>query len=103
MRIVLDAMGSDTYPDPEIKAAAEASGKFGEKIILVGNHEILKPKLEIFGVIDQIELIHAPEVLEMSDKPAQTARGKALNSMAVGMDFKPHVGIGSKNRHTRRN
>ena len=37
MRIVLDAMGSDTYPDPEIKAAAEAAGKFGEKVILVGN------------------------------------------------------------------
>ena len=68
-------------------AAAEAAGKFGEKVILVGNHEILKPKLETFGVINQIELIHAPEVLEMSDKPAQTARGKALNSMAGGMDL----------------
>ena len=25
MRIVLDAMGSDTYPDPEIEAAVKAS------------------------------------------------------------------------------
>jgi glycerol-3-phosphate acyltransferase PlsX len=87
MRIVLDAMGSDTYPDPEIKAAAEAAVRFDEKIILVGNREILKPKLETYGVMDKVELIHAPEVLEMSDKPAQTARGKALNSMAVGMDL----------------
>jgi glycerol-3-phosphate acyltransferase PlsX len=87
MRIVLDAMGSDTYPDPEIKAAAEAASRFDEKIILVGNHETLKLKLETYGVIDKVEIIHAPEVLEMFDKPAQTARGKALNSMAIGMDL----------------
>jgi glycerol-3-phosphate acyltransferase PlsX len=37
--------------------------------------------------MDKVALIHAPEVLGMSDKPAQTARGKALNSMAVGMDL----------------
>jgi len=33
MRIVLDAMGSDTYPDPEIKAAAEAAVRFNEKAL----------------------------------------------------------------------
>jgi len=87
MRIVLDAMGSDTYPDPEIKAAVEAANRFDDTMILVGNEGLLKPKLETYGGVDKITLIHAPEVLEMSDKPAQTARGKALNSMAVGMDL----------------
>ncbi len=87
MRIVLDAMGSDTYPDPEVEATVEAVKRFGDEIILVGNQEILKPKLEIYGGGEKIKLVHAPEILEMSDKPAQTARGKALNSMAVGMDL----------------
>ena len=87
MRIVLDAMGSDTYPDPEVEAAVEAVKNFGDEIILVGNEDLLKPKLEFYGGDDKINLVHAPEVLEMSDKPASSARGKALNSMAVGMDL----------------
>ncbi len=87
MRIVLDAMGSDTYPDPEVEAVVEAVKRFGDEILLVGNEALLKPKLEIFGGNEKIKLVHAPEVLEMSDKPARSARGKALNSMAVGMDL----------------
>lgn len=87
MRIVLDAMGSDTYPDPEIKAAVDAAKIFGDEITLVGNENLLKQRLESFDGWTNIKLVHAPEVLEMSDKPAQSARGKALNSMAVGMDL----------------
>jgi len=87
MRIVLDAMGSDTYPDPEIEGAVEAAKRFGDEVILVGNEELIKPKLEIYGGAEKIKLIHAPEVLEMTDKPARSARGKAENSMAVGMDL----------------
>jgi glycerol-3-phosphate acyltransferase PlsX len=34
-----------------------------------------------------IRLIHAPETLEMSDKPAENARRKSQNSMAIGMDL----------------
>lgn len=87
MRIVLDAMGSDRYPDPEIEAAVEAANRFDDEIILVGNLDLIKPKLEKLGGSSKVVLVHAPEVLEMSDKPAQSARGKALNSMAVGMDI----------------
>ncbi len=39
MTIVLDAMGSDQYPDPEIRAAIDCSIEFGEEILLVGNEE----------------------------------------------------------------
>jgi glycerol-3-phosphate acyltransferase PlsX len=34
-----------------------------------------------------VKIIHAPEVLEMTDKPASNARRKAKNSMAIGMDL----------------
>ena len=87
MRIVLDAMGSDHHPDPEVQAAVTAVQKFGDEILLVGNEDILKPKLEALGASDKVKVIHAPEVLEMTDKPAASARGKAQNSMAVGMDL----------------
>jgi len=87
MRIVLDAMGSDEYPDPEVQASVEAVRLFGDEILLVGNEDLLKPKLESLGGAAKVKIIHAPEVLEMSDKPAASARGKAQNSMAVGMDL----------------
>jgi phosphate acyltransferase len=35
----------------------------------------------------RVHLVHAPEVLEMTDKPAENARRKAQNSMAVGIDM----------------
>jgi glycerol-3-phosphate acyltransferase PlsX len=36
---------------------------------------------------DRVRVIHAPEVLKMTDKPARAARGKAKSSMAVGMQL----------------
>jgi phosphate acyltransferase len=88
MRIVLDAMGSDTYPGPEVQAAVEAAGLFKEEIILVGDEARLQPLLKQQETQkSKIRLVHAPEVLEMTDKPAESARRKANNSMAVGLDL----------------
>ncbi|HEY45762.1 MAG: hypothetical protein AMJ88_00645 [Anaerolineae bacterium SM23_ 63] len=88
MRIVLDAMGSDTHPDPEIAAAVEAAALWEDTIVLTGPKDFLQPKLDTFDVpTSRIQIEHAPEVLEMTDKPAEAARGKALNSMAVGMEL----------------
>jgi len=90
MRIVLDAMGSDNYPDPEVQAAFEAGELFGDELLLVGHEDQLKPRLEALRSkigSDKVKVIHAPEVLEMGDKPARSARGKAQNSMAIGIDL----------------
>lgn len=88
MRIVLDAMGSDNYPEPELEAAAIAAQTWPEPLILSGPEDVLRPRLDALGVpSDRVTIVHAPEVLEMTDKPARAARGKAMNSMAVGMDL----------------
>ena len=88
MQIVLDAMGSDTHPEPEVIAALEAEKLFGEPIILVGNTDQLRPRLTALGGENPaVRLVHAPEVLEMADKPAENARRKSQNSMAIGMDL----------------
>lgn len=88
MRIVLDAMGSDTHPDPEIKAAITATQLYNEEIILVGNQEVLnKHTADLSRKFPLIKIVHAPEVLEMTDKPARNARRKSQNSMAIGMDM----------------
>jgi len=88
MRIVLDAMGSDAYPEPEVQAAVEAGRLFGDEVILVGHQDQLLPRLKaLAGEHPPVKVIHAPEVLEMGDKPATSARHKAKNSMAIGMDL----------------
>lgn len=88
MRIVLDAMGSDSHPDPEVQAAVEAAKFWNDKIILVGPEDELHARLRLLTMsYPSIEVVHAPEILEMTDKPAESARRKSQNSMAVGIDL----------------
>lgn len=88
MRIVLDAMGSDTHPGPEVSAALQAVARWGEPILLAGPEDVLRPMLSAAGASpESVHVVHAPEVLEMTDKPADAARGKARSSMAVGMEL----------------
>jgi phosphate acyltransferase len=88
MRIVLDAMGSDHYPDPELEAAVIAVQKWDDPLIVAGPEELLRPKLEKMGAdLNKVLIAHAPEILQMTDKPAASARGKANSSMAVAMEL----------------
>ncbi len=85
MTIVLDAMGSDKYPDPEIQAAVTAAELFGEEIILVGSQALIEPKLKALNVKNLPVVIEdAPDLVEMGEKPVEAARRKPRNSMAVG-------------------
>jgi len=87
MTIVLDAMGSDDRPDPEVQAAIIASNQFDEDIVLVGDKTVLNEKLmAVPGNRSRVHIVHAPEALDMSDHIVE-ARAKKLNSMRVGMDL----------------
>src|SRR5512138_1189552 len=86
MTIVLDAMGSDSYPAPEIEAALFAAEQFGEEIILVGKEDLLRPKLDAMNTKKlPVSIENAPDVLEMGDKAVADSKKKRNNSMAVGM------------------
>jgi glycerol-3-phosphate acyltransferase PlsX len=92
MRIVLDAMGSDTSPEPEIQAAVEAASLFGDEIIFVGPDDLLETRLKAFGQASgKVRVVHAPETITMEDKGLKLAlkakRPGAKNSMAVGIDL----------------
>ena len=87
MTIVLDAMGSDGRPNPEVQAAVTASNQLNEDIALVGDEAVLLEKLNsIPGDQSRVHIIHAPEALDMSDHIAE-ARSKKQNTMRVGMDL----------------
>ena len=92
IRIVVDAMGSDNYPIPDVEGAVMAAREYGVEIILVGDESKIGPVLgaQNPGSLP-IRIVHAPEMLTMEDKGedlAFKARHKdAKNSMAVGIDL----------------
>ncbi len=88
MRIALDAMGTDHHPGPELEAALRAARVWRDTLLLVGRQDRLEEELaRRGGAPDNLVVVHAPEVLTMTDQPAESARGKARSSMAVGMDL----------------
>jgi glycerol-3-phosphate acyltransferase PlsX len=88
MRIALDAMVSDNHPQPELEAVVEASNRWKDPILLIGPEELLNSSLANYEYDPNlVQVIHAPEVLQMTDSPARTAKGKAESSMAVGMEL----------------
>ena len=92
VRIVVDAMGSDNFPTPDVEGAVMAAREYGVEIILVGDEAIIKPVLDAQNVGSlPIRIVNAPEMLTMEDKGENLvlkARSKsAKNSMAVGIDL----------------
>jgi glycerol-3-phosphate acyltransferase PlsX len=91
-RIVLDAMGSDQYPVPDVIGAVLAAREYGVEIILVGDEAKIKPVLAAQNPGNlPIRIVHAPEMLTMEDKgmalALKTRRANAKNSMAVAIDL----------------
>ena len=88
MSIILDAMGSDACPDPELQAAVEARKTLGEELILVGKADMLEKRFrELFPSEQPLRIVDAPDTVEMTDKPVESARKKPNNSMAVGLNM----------------
>jgi len=86
MAIILDAMGSDNYPIPEILGAFDAIKRVSEEIILVGDEKLIINKMNELSLDGKaFQIVHAPEIVEMWEKPVESARKKPNNSMAVGV------------------
>jgi glycerol-3-phosphate acyltransferase PlsX len=90
--IVVDAMGSDHHPQPDIEGAVAAAREYGVEVILTGDQAKINPVLEAQNPEGlPVRVLHAPEILSMEDKGEKLtlmARHKgARNSMAVGIDL----------------
>ena len=87
MRIGIDAMGGDFAPLEIVKGSVQASKvlPLGVTIVLIGDQaqieEILKTE-NYSG--SNIEIVHAPEVITMSDHPAKAFQQKTQSSIVVG-------------------
>lgn len=96
VRIALDAMGGDHAPQAPIAAALLASEELpAEHVIqLVGRPDVIRAELDSqlaaapalsVAAAERFEIIEAPDVVEMSDKPSAVLRAKAKSSMALGI------------------
>ena len=85
MRIVLDAMGSDTHPVPDVAGAVMAAREWGDEIILIGQEDVVRPELAKHNTAGlSIRLVHAPEVIEMHEHTNAVKRKKE-SSIRMGM------------------
>jgi glycerol-3-phosphate acyltransferase PlsX len=85
--IVLDAMGSDKGPEPELRGAIAACRQYPVRVHLVGPEELIAPALRehLGGEHLPIEIVHASEWISMDDKAASAVRSKRDSSMRVGL------------------
>ena len=82
--IAVDAMGGDLGPSVVVPGAIEAARQTGAKILLVGNEATLDGELNRLspsGV--DLEIVHAPEVAGMDEKPSDILRRKKDASIQV--------------------
>jgi glycerol-3-phosphate acyltransferase PlsX len=85
MRVVVDAMGSDRAPIPEVAGALRAANTHAIDITLVG--DLTRLEAELRGhPRDRITLVAASEVVTMHDHPGQAFRHKPDSSMRVAVD-----------------
>lgn len=88
MRIVVDAMGSDNYPKPDVSGAVMAAREFDDEIILVGDERRIEREIELHDTGGlHIEIRHASQIIEMTDKPGDASRAKKDSSMHVGLNL----------------
>lgn len=86
LRIVVDAMGSDNHPGPDVAGGVMAAREFGDTIILVGDSQRIEAELAQLDTAGlSLEVRHASEVIEMEDSPSAAGREKRDSSMHVGM------------------
>lgn len=81
VRVVVDAMGSDRAPAPEVAAALRVVREGDLEVTLVGD----RARLEALVSDPRIEIVHASEVVTMHDHPGQAFRGKPDSSMRVAV------------------
>jgi len=99
-RIALDAMGGDFAPQAPLTGALQALTELDSEhtIQLVGQTDVIEEQLTALfrgdfasarALRQRLEVVDAPDVIEMNDKPSVAVRGKPNSSMGVGLRLQP--------------
>lgn len=88
MKILIDAMGGDHAPLAPVQGAIEAVKLYGANVVLVGREDEIRAAAKQAGyetLPQGLEIVHAPDVVDMHDDPANVCRKKKESSMVVGL------------------
>ncbi len=89
IRVAVDAMGGDTAPQAEIEGVAAAIAQLPSSFLvqLVGQRDVIERELAKHPGLDRarLEIIDAPDVIGMGEKPLAAVRKKPNSSIVVGL------------------
>lgn len=83
MKIAVDAMGGDLAPAAVVEGAVRAAREHDLDLLLVGREEVVAPLLARAGGCARVEVVHAPDVVEMHESPALAVRRKPASSLCI--------------------
>lgn len=90
MKIAVDVNGGDNAPGVIIDGIIEALDSYPhiDKLVLVGDELVINSELQsrTFNQYDRIEIVHAPETIEMHEPSAIALRSKKKSSITVGVE-----------------
>jgi len=93
MKIALDAMGGDFGPPNLVAGAVMALREYPyiEKLFLVGDTPKIEAELKKHACNDgRVEIVHASQVVEMSDRAVESVRRKKDSSISRAVDLVKH-------------
>ena len=89
IRIALDAMGGDNAPHVEVEGGVQAVRELPPSFTLqlVGRTGEIEAALKAQGAVDRqrLEIVEAPDVVGMGEKPLAAIKSKPRSSIAVGL------------------
>ena len=96
IRVALDAMGGDNAPRVEAEGVVQALRELPPRftVQLVGRTGEIEAALAPHGDVDRrrLEIVEAPEVVGMGEKPLAAVKGKPRSSIAVGLGLQKRGG-----------
>ena len=89
IKVAVDAMGGDNAPGEIVKGAVDAVNLRNDiKVLLVGQEEVVKKELAQYTYNkEQLEVVHASEVIETAEPPVMAIRKKKDSSIVVAMNM----------------
>lgn len=86
MKIVVDAMGGDYAPQAVIAGVIEALKELKTDIVLIGRSADIQSELKKYHYDSaRLDIIDAPEVVEMHEAPIASVRKKRNSSISLGV------------------
>ncbi len=87
MKIAVDVMGGDGGLEERLTGTLRASKMIDAEFVLLGDKEHIEQELLLRNVdLSNLEILHAPEMIEGGDSPVKAIRTKKNSSMVMGLE-----------------